>query len=218
MTGLTLKQNTKFLLVQFLVGAIVGAGGAHLMFEYGPELTAPGTHAPGLGVAALLAILGVSIMVASLSRAGAAQLVGTEIEPGEDVRPELRWLRRQGFVTLLAGIELTILSLGTNLLTGPRSTLLLTLLAATLAGQTWLNVELWRRGDELFRQVIVEAGMIGFLIFQFALFFWVAGARFALVPDPEALDIYVLLMVLYLLGSGIASIRHGYGTGPASSE
>jgi hypothetical protein len=218
MTGLTLKRNTKFLLVQFLVGAIVGAGGAHLMFQYGPELAAPGAHAPGLGVAALLAILGAWILVASLSRAGAAQLVGTELEPGEDIRPELSSWRWQGLVTLLAGFELMILSLGTNVLTGPRSALLLALLAATLAVQTWFNVELWRRGDELFRQVIVEAGMIGFLIFQFGLFFWVVGSRFALVPDPSALDIYVLMMVLYLLGSGIASIRHGYGIGPASAE
>lgn len=218
MTGITLKQNTKHVLGQFLVGAVVGGVGAYLISQHGPDLTVPGTHAPGLLVAVLLAILGSSILVSSLSRAGAAQLVGTELEPGEDIRPELRPLRWQGFVTLLAGIELSILSLGTNVLTGPRSTLLLALLAATLAAQTWFNVELWRRGDELFRQVIVEAGMIGFLIFQFGLFFWVVGSRFAFVPDPGALDIYVLMMVLYLLGSGIASIRRGYGTGPARAE
>ena len=217
MTGITLKQNTKHLLVQFLVGAVVGGVAAYLVSQHGPDLKLPGTHAPGLLVAALLAILGSSILVSSLSRAGAAQLVGSELEPGEDIRPELKSLRWQGFVTLLAGIELTILSLGTDVLTGPRSTLLLALLSLTLAAQTWFNVELWRRGDELFRQVIVEAGMIGFLIFQFGLFFWVAAARFALVPDPEALDIYVLMMVLYLLGSGIASIRRGYGTGSASA-
>lgn len=213
MTARTLKQNSKNLLVQFVVGAAVGSAGAYLMIRHGPELDAPGVHTPGLLVAVLLAILGSAIIVASLTRAGAAELVGAEIDSGEDLGPELKPLRWQGVVTLLAAVEFLILSLGTDLLTGPRSTLLLLALAVLLAGQTWLNIELWRRGDELFRRIIVEASVIGFLLFQLLLFFWVVGSRFALVPDPSAMDIYVLMMVLYLLGSGIASVRHGYGAG-----
>jgi hypothetical protein len=212
MTAKILGQNKKNLLIQFLWGAAVGSAGAYLVARHGPELNVPGVHAPGLVVAALLAILGSAILVGSLTRAGAAQMVGAELEEGEDIRPELNSLRWQAFVTLLAAAELTVLSLAPDLLTGPRSTLLLAALTAILLAQTWLNIELWRRGDELFRQIIIEAAVIGFLAFQLVLFFWVVGSRFAFVPDPSALDIYVSMMVLYLLGSGIASVRHGYGT------
>ena len=212
MTGKILGQDKKNLLVQFLVGAVVGGAGAFLVMRHGPELDVPGVHGPGLLVAVLLAVLGSAILVASLTRTGAAEMLGAELEEGEDIRPELNSLRWQAFVTLLAAAELSILAMSPELLTGPRSAVLLIALALILIAQTWLNVELWRRGDELFRRIIVEAGVIGFLAFQFALFFWVVGSRFAFLPDPSALDIYVLMMVLYLVGSTVASIRHGYGT------
>ena len=211
MTLNTLKQNKKNLLVQFVGGALVGGVGAFLMIRHGPDLDVPGVHAPGLLVATLLGILGLAILLATFTRAGAQQMVGAELEPGEDIRPELKSLRRQAFVTLLAAVELLILSMAPDFLTGPRKTILLVLLAATLTTQTWFNFELWHREDELFRRIIVEASVIGFLAFQFVLFFWVVGSRFAFVPDPSALDIYVLMLVLYLVGSGVVSIRHGYG-------
>ena len=212
MTEAARKSSTKKMLIQFLIGLPVGAAIGFVMVRYGPEIEAPGTHMPGLFVAALLLVFGLVIMGASLTGAGAARLIGPELEPGDDIGSELKPLRWQGLVTLLAGIELAILSLATDILTGPWSPILLALLAVNLAVQTGFNVVLWRRGDELFRRVIVEAGVIGFFVFQFLLLFWVVGARFELVSDPSALDIYVLMMVLYLLGSGIASVRRGYGT------
>lgn len=212
MTARTLGQNKKNLALQFIGGALVGAAAGFLMVRLGPDMDFPGVHGLGLIVAALLLVLGAIIIIASFTRSGAAQLMGEDLDPAEDIRPELRPLRWQGIVTLLAGVELVILSLSTDLLTGPRSELLLAVLIGVTAVQTWFNYQLWRRGDELFRRLIVEAAVIGFIVFQFALFFWVAGARFALVPDPSALDIYVLMLVLYLVGGSVASVRLGFGT------
>jgi hypothetical protein len=159
----------------------------------------------------LLVAMGLFIAIGSFTRAGAAQMVGADIEAGEDITPELNLLRWQGVVSVLAGAELFILGFDPDVLGGVDRTWLLPLLLVILAAQTWVNLILWRRGDEFFRRVISEAGIIGFVAFQFLLFFWTAGVRFGLGPDPEAIDVYVLMMALYLLGSGIAGVRHGYG-------
>src|SRR5688572_1810430 len=206
----TLKRNRKTLVIQFVLGVFVGAVGAFLTLEYGSRLGLDRVHEPALLLALLLVAVGLFIVIGSLTRAGAAQMVGAEIEPGEDITPELNLVRWQGVAGLLAGVELVILALDPGLLASARSWLL-PLLLVILAAQSWINLMLWRRGDEYFRRVISEAGIIGFVAFQFLLFFWTAGVRFGLAEDPQALDLYVLMMALYLLGSGIAGVRHGYG-------
>ena len=207
----TLKRNRKTLLIQFVIGMAVGAAGAFVVLDYGDELGLERMHEPAMLLALLLVAVGLFIVLGSLTRTGAAQMLGADIEPGEDVAPELNLVRWQGVAGFLAGAELLILALDPALLGGPARSWLLPLLLLILAAQTWINLMLWRRGDEYFRRVISEAGIIGFVAFQFLLFFWVGAVRFGLAADPEALDVYVLMMALYLLGSGIAGVRHGYG-------
>lgn len=207
----TLKRNRKTLIIQFVIGMAIGAAGAFVMLQFGPELGLDRAHEPALLLAFLLAAMGLFIVIGSMTRSGARQMVGAEIEPGEDVGPELNLLRWQGVVSVLAGAELLVLGLDPAVLSGPARNWLLPLLLVILTAQTWLNLKLWRRGDEYFRRVIAEAGIIGFVAFQFLLFFWTAAVRFGLAPDPAALDVYVLMMALYLLGSGIAGVRRGYG-------
>jgi hypothetical protein len=211
MIGEMLKRNRKAMIIQFVIGMAVGAVGALVVLDYGPQLGLEDGHEGALLLALLLVAMGLFITIGSFTRAGAAQMVGAEIEAGEDIAPELNLLRWQGVVSVLAGAELLILGLDPDLLGGPARGWLLPLLLVILAAQTWVNLLLWRRGDEFFRRVISEAGIIGFVAFQFLLFFWTAGVRFGLGPDPEAIDVYVLMMALYLLGSGIAGVRHGYG-------
>ena len=206
-----LKRNRKILLLQFAGGAVVGAIAAFVALDFGPELGLEGAHEGALLLALLLAALGLMIAISSLTRTGAASMIGARVEPGEDIAPEINLLRWQGVVGFLAGAELFILALDPSLLGGPARSWLAPLLLLILAAQSWINLRLWRLGDEFFRRVIAEAGIIGFVAFQFLLFFWTAAVRFGLAPDPAALDIYVLMMALYMLGSGIAGIRHGYG-------
>jgi hypothetical protein len=207
----TLKRNRKSLILQFVAGAVVGAIGATVALDFGPQLGFERAHEGALLLAVLLAALGLTIVISSMTRTGAAQLIGARIEPGEDIAPELSLLRWQGVVVFLGGAELLILALDPEVLGGSARSWLVPLLMLTVAAQTWINLRLWRLGDEFFRRVVAEAGIIGFVAFQFLLFFWTAAVRFGLTPDPAALDIYVLMMALYLLGSGIAGIRHGYG-------
>ena len=207
----TLKRNRKTILIQFGIGMVVGAAGAIFVLDYGDEVGLDRAHEPALLLALLLVAVGLFIVVGSLTRSGAAQMLGAEVEPGEDIAPELNLVRWQGVAGFLAGAELLMLSLDPALLSGPARSWLLPLLLLILTAQSWINLMLWRRGDEYFRRVISEAGIIGFVAFQFLLFFWTAAVRFGLAPDPQALDIYVLMMALYLLGSGIAGVRHGYG-------
>ena len=207
----TLKRNRRNLLIQFVIGMVVGAASAIVVLDYGHDLGLERVHEPALLLALLLVAIGLFIVIGSLTRAGAAQMLGADIEPGEDIAPELNLVRWQGVAGFLAGTELLILALNPGVLGGPARSWLLPLLLLILAAQSWINLLLWRRGDEYFRRVISEAGVIGFVAFQFLLFFWTAGVRFGLAPDPQALDVYVLMMALYLLGSGIAGVRHGYG-------
>ena len=208
-----LKRNRKTIILQFVVGMIVGAVGAFVVLDYGPQLGLEGAHEGALLLALLLAAVGLMVAVSSLTRSGAKQMISAELEPGEDISSELSSIRWQGVVALLAGVEMFVLGLNPELLAGPARSWLLPLIGIILAAQSWINHRLWRSGDELFRRVIAEAAVIGFVAFQFLLFFWTVAVRFGLAEDPEALDVYVLMMALYLLGSGIAGIRRGYGTG-----
>ena len=211
MTAITKKGFKKNLVIQFVVGAVVGAAAAMLGIEFGAEMLLAGTHLPGLAVAVLLASVGLIVLAGSSSRKAAGAVLAMDVDDEDDFRLERTSLRWQGIVTVLAAIELIILSLGRDYLTGSARGLLIALLLLGLLVQTWFNLKLWRSGDELFRRIIIEACVIGFLAFQFLLFFWVVGSRFDLVADPAALDIYVLMMVTYLAGSGIAAVRRGYG-------
>lgn len=196
---------------QFAIGLAAGAAIGYFGADYGPALDLDGAHAPGLAVGTMLALVGLIVLAGSLSRRAATGLLSVDLGDEDDFRLERASLRGQGVVAFLAGLELIALSLPAAYLLGPARDILIALLLAGLAVQTWLNLRLWRSGDELFRRIIVEAGLIAFLAFQFLMFFWAAGARFALVADPAALDVYVLLMILYLAGSAIAAMRRGYG-------
>src|SRR5688572_28904867 len=131
----TLKRNRKTLVIQFVLGVFVGAVGAFLTLEYGSRLGLDRVHEPALLLALLLVAVGLFIMIGSLTCAGAAQMVGAEIEPGEDLTPELNLVRWQGVAGLLAGVELVILALDPGLLASAARSWLLPLLLVILAAQ-----------------------------------------------------------------------------------
>lgn len=201
--------------INFAVGAAVGATaafiGIEVLFEAVPGFRFVDAHFPGLLVAIAVLALGLMLCVESLSPTRTAKLIGATIEEGDDLTAEMTSLRWQGVVTVLAGAELAILSFGTDHLTGESGPVFLLLLVAILMVQTWFNIRLWRRGDEFFRRILVEAAVASFAILQFPLLFWAAGARFGYFRDPTGLDIYVMVLVIYLFASGVVSFRRGYG-------
>ncbi|WP_029415136.1 hypothetical protein [Brevundimonas bacteroides] len=78
-----------------------------------------------------------------------------------------------------------------------------------LATQTVANVMLWRRADEMLRQVMAETSAIAFWALQTALFLYAAAERLGMVDSISAWALMGILMAVYLLASIVASARRG---------
>lgn len=78
-----------------------------------------------------------------------------------------------------------------------------------LAIQTVANVMLWRRADEMLRQVMADTSAIAFWALQTALFLYAAAERLGLVDTISAWAMMGILMAVYLLASIVASARRG---------
>jgi len=197
--------------LQFGLGAIAGAAAALVFDHFLGKEDIGDAHGFGLLIGTALSYMGLVLLVASGSPAHAAKLMAQTLEPGEDFAAEMRLLRLQALVTLMAGVELLVLSWRTDLLTGAGREILLVGLLALALVQTWLNYRIWRRGDEFFRHVLIESAVVSFVLFQFILFAWAAGTRLLGLDQPSALDLYVFLMAVYLLVSFVVGLRRGYG-------
>jgi hypothetical protein len=109
-------------------------------------------------------------------------------------------------VFLLAGIMFLVpmyapASLAPNMVFGG--------IVALLATQTLANVMLWRRADEMLRQVMAETSAIAFWALQTALFLYAAAERLGLVDTISAWAMIGILMAVYLLSSIVASALRG---------
>lgn len=207
----TPRRFWRKLAVQFVLGAIAGAGAVVVLDQMVGEADFGNAHPFGLVIGALLLYMGLALLIASASPARAAKVMGQTLEPGEDFTAEARSVRLQALVTLLAGVELLVLSWRTDLLWGLTLDLLVVALIGLVAVQTWLNYRVWRRGDEFFRRVLVESAVISFVAFQFVLFAVAAAARLGGVEEPSALDMYVWLMAIYLIAGFVVGVRRGIG-------
>lgn len=78
-----------------------------------------------------------------------------------------------------------------------------------LAAQTVANVLLWRRADEMLRQVMSETSAMAFWALQTALFLYAAAERLGLVETISGWALTGILMAVYLLASIAASARRG---------
>lgn len=208
-----LADRTVKLLVGGIIGGILGYFVGKMLkqnqvsFE---QLTWSDVGALVIG-GALLAI-GIVVGLASLS----GKLAGQVLDP-KSGRPASRaqtaFYRQQAVVLVLAG-PMMIAPVVAHLLFDPVPAALgMTVFGGVLLlflVQTAYNVVVWRRGDELIRQITLEASAISFWILQGALFFWAAAEKLDLAPAISAWDSSTILMGTYLLVAGIVSTRRGY--------
>lgn len=203
-------------LLRFLVPAIIalplGYGVGSLLGRFGPDLGPVGAaldavrwaDAVALLLAVALAVAAIVTLGVSFSGKRSARLLGLEGEAGAD---DVSALRRQGVVCVLSAIILVLPVilpvLGMNALPA------MALVAVLLIGHTLLNVDLWRRSDELIRAVTVEAGAVVFWLGQGLLFLWAAAERLGVAPTLSAWDVYVVLMGLYLVTAAVVTARRG---------
>jgi len=197
--------------INFIAGALAGALAAMVLGNWLDSLEMSDAHIGGLIIGVVLVSISLTMFWAATSPVRAAKMMGQALEPGEDFSSETKSLRLQAVVGLMAGAELLVLSWRTDVLTGPAKELLLAGLLLLLLAQTWLNWRLWRTGDEFFRRLLVESCVIAFVAGQFLVFAWAAASRFGYANHPTALDIYVLLMALYLIAGSWAGTRRGLG-------
>lgn len=80
---------------------------------------------------------------------------------------------------------------------------------ALMALQTWANVQLWSRADEMLRRVTMESAVLAFWALQGALFLYAVAERLGLVGSVSAWGMTGILMATYLVASSIAASRRG---------
>ena len=188
---------------------IVGAGAGYGAIKLW-KMRAAGSPWPD-SVALLMAIvflaLGVSFLAGGLSQPWAARL--TRSETGRTTPAQRRQLSLQGVTFVLAGLLMMVPVLVPGVLSSLARGLVLGLVAAGLVVQTVVNIVLWRSADEFHRRAQLETSALCFWLLQACLFLWAVAAHFALVPQLEAWDAFVVLMAVYLGVSVVVSKRLG---------
>ena len=191
----------------WLVGRLVKSAGL---------LSMPWSDEGAMGIAATFVIAGLLVAVLSAFRRGQAILANPS-QPEFDAKvqqPQINFFRLQAGVLLLAGAML-----GAPIVAGllarpagePAGAPLMAAIVAAFVLQSALNVMLWQRADEVFRQVMAETGAICFWVLQGALFLWACGAKLHVLREISSWDTITVLMGVYLLISTIVGYRRGLG-------
>lgn len=207
MTAQDPAQDRKRLIrsgVLALVGAAVGAGLGYAGVRAAPDLSAADLFACTVALG-LLFVGGTTLVISANRRALAA---ASNLD-GEAQACEVRAARRQSLVVILAGLLLIwpVATAETGWISGPVS---FAALVVVFGLQSVLNWSVWKRGDELTRRVITEAGALSFWIMQGLLFLYAAAERLALVPPATAWQTVVAMMAGYLILSSVVAMRRGF--------
>lgn len=204
-------------LIQAAAGLVVGGGAGFLIgrllkqVDIDPGALTWSDQVAGL-LAAMLLSTGLVLIVGSFNAKMAARMIDPSGERA--ARPaQIVFFRQQAYVLALAGVMLAIpvvagvfwrpLSpeLGAALMAG---------LVAMFLLQTYFNITVWTRADEMLRNMVGESGAVCFWVLQGALFLWAAAEKLGLAPALTAWDMMTVLMAFYLVVSSILSVRRGF--------
>jgi MFS family permease len=204
---LTLAGALTGLLVGWLVGRLVKA---HQI----PEL--PWADVVALAIAVGFMGFGLLMLLLTVNQPGRAILAQPDApEFGREVMPSQTTLfLLQASVLILAGAMLAAPVIFEFIALDAQGAMARPLMAAVLvcfAVQTWLNLLIWRRTDEVFRQVIAETGALSFWSLQGVYFLWACGEKLKVLPIISSWDAVAVLMGAYLMVSTIVAYRRGLG-------
>ena len=211
------RNNLQRLVISVAVFAPIGAVAGYLLGR-ALKKAAPGealtslTLADGFSllIAVLLIVSGAVVAFAATSNRRWNSIV--EHQPADEpVDPAARMAGlRQSLVCILAGGMMILPPIAAQLALSVETRMVLAAaIGLLLAFQTWLNLKLWRDGDELQRAVIAQTGALCFWTLQLALFGWAALARLDLVANIDSWTMFTLLMGVYLIVSLVISQRRG---------
>jgi len=200
-------------LLGLLVGAVAGWTIGKLSKAAGVE-NVPWADVAALGIAISLLTGGLLTAALSADRRGLAILANPRAPDFSRAvsPPQALFFRLQAAILALAGILLAapvvveVMFKGRVTQIGPLA------MAGVVAGfalQTVLNLALWRRCDEVYRQTIAETGAACFWLLQGVFFLWASGEKLKVVPAVTSWDAVTAMMAIYLLLSLIVASRRG---------
>lgn len=191
--------------VKFVGLAIAGgiAGFAMSMsvgrwFKDGGALSHIAGAEPALLTAAMYSLMGVFVLLGSLSpRVGAAVL---NVEDADEVREQVPVFIPSAISCVLLGVSLAALALGGE--GGLLSPLAAGAVAfVAIAGACLASVATMRRSDELMREIVRETGSASFYLISAVLLVWAGAAQLGELPAPSALALLTILYALPLVAS-----------------
>ena len=162
-------------------------------------------------IAAMLFVAGSVLVAATFSKRLAARVM----DPASDrpARPaQITFYRQQAIVLALSGVMMAapvVARVADQPLSSQLAGAVMAAIVALFLLQTFLNLSVWTRADEMIRQMVAEAGAVCFWILQGALFLWAAAEKLELVPALTAWDMMTILMGFYLVISSVISVRRG---------
>jgi hypothetical protein len=213
------QRRIRTLAIMALAGLAAGFPVGWLMGKMGKAsgvLTLPWSDATALALAATFVVAGAVVAALSASRRGQAMLANpSEPDFGAAIQPaQIGFFRLQAGVLLLAGAMLgapVIAGLVNRHLPDANGMPVMVAIGVGFVLQSALNLMLWRRADEVYRQVMAETGAVCFWGLQGALFLWASGAKLHVLPEISSWDALVVLMAVYLIASTVLGYRRGLG-------
>jgi cytochrome bd-type quinol oxidase subunit 2 len=181
-----------------LAGAVTGAAAVILFMEAGGKARLDSDD-PGVIVALIAglsyAVMGLGVGLGAMaSRQGAVFL---NVEDAQELRDERANLVPSAIGCILLGLFLIVLALA-PVERGPVSQLWTVAAGSCLAGLLAVVIATRNRGDELMRQVSLEASTLTLYLAMTLLSVWGMLAHLALVPWLSPLSVIAGLMMLQL--------------------
>jgi hypothetical protein len=202
-------------LVAFALGLSVGWLIGHLAKAFRvPELAWSDLLAGAIAFAFVIGGAGMAVLAASQrGQAILADPLAPEFK--RSVLPgETRFFLLQAAVLVLAGIMLAapvVFGLSDGAQHAGLAPAVMGAVVVCFVVQTALNLLIWRRADEVFRQVIAETGALCFWLLQGLYFLWAAGVKLHVLPEVTLWEAVAVLMAVYVILTSVVAARRGLG-------
>ncbi len=200
----------KRLIIPMVIGGVVGFTAMRLGRSHADRLVAlvDPDQIAGLVVGLLSLAVALFCFVGAFFPRSVARSYG--IAPGEDVSEEASLQRWSALCALFYGLFMLTLSLH-HLLGTP---LALALMGASLLGAIATNSYLWRRYDELWREITAQACVITFTLFHYILLAWAALAVVLDGAGFEPVNVISALLAVFTIATIRATARRGLANLP----
>lgn len=201
-------------MLQIGIGMVIGAGGISLLIFVAGDAIKLLVDQQRYWHLAALALSAMYVVVSAIIALLATNKKMLNVKPGEEplsddefssARPMLAWA---ALGLLLYGAILGILAMAVVTKGAPNWYALAALVAA-LAGQLIVNVILWQRYDELYREVTRTACAISYVLIEATILLWAGLSILGFQVSFDPMAVIVLLMSISLVTTITVSVRRG---------